>query len=227
MGAHDGHRARKLEQFRTHGLDAFSDHEALELLLYYALPRVDTNRIAHDLMDRFGTLDAVFSATAAELSEVDGVGEHAAALLTLILPLVRRTRTSATRRPIILSGTRAAGLYFTELFFGMRDERVYLACLDAKGKLLRCVCVSDGAVDAASFNLRRIVEAAFMSNASAVVLAHNHPSGVALPSEDDNSATASAWDALRKIGVTLADHIIVADNDYVSLRENGTLPPRA
>lgn len=225
MGIHDGHRARKREQFLAHGLDAFSDHEALELLLYFAIPRGDTNPTAHRLLERFGSLDAVLSATARELEQVEGVGANAAALLLLVVPLVRRARTASTRAPVILGDTEAMGRYFTELFFGMREERVYLACLDAKRKLLRCAAVADGGTDAASVNLRRVVEAAFQSNASVVVLAHNHPSGVALPSADDNHATLMAWDALRRIGVELIDHIIVADDDFVSLRDNGLLPP--
>ena len=226
MAVHDGHRARKKAQFREHGLDAFADHEALELLLYYAVPRADTNPVAHRLLSRFGSLDGVLSAPAAELEQVEGVGANAATLLSLVLPLVRRARTSAAKTPTILNGTRAAGGYFTALFFGLREERLYEACLDAKGKLLRCDAVAEGSVDTVSLNLRRIVELAFRCNASAVILAHNHPSGVALPSPDDNQTTLLAWDALHKVGVELLDHIIVADEDFVSLRDSGLLPPR-
>ena len=225
MGVHDGHRARKREQFRAHGLDAFSDHEALELLLYFAVPRADTNLLAHRLIARFGSLDGVLSATARELEAVEGVGECASTLLTLILPLSRRAYITAVRKPVILADTEAMGSYFLSLFLGMREERVYMACLDAKGKLLRCAAVADGRADTATLNLRRIVELAFQSNASAVVLAHNHPSGVALPSPDDNQTTLMAWDALRKVGVALLDHIIVADDDFVSLKDNGLIPP--
>ena len=226
MGVHDGHRARKKLQFREHGLDAFSDHEALELLLYFAVPRVDTNDLAHRLIARFGSLDGVLSASAGELEAVEGMGASAATLVSLVFPLSRRAHTAATKKPVILADTEAAGRYFIDLFFGMREERVYMACLDAKGKLLRCAAIANGGADTATINLRRVVELAFQSNASAVILAHNHPSGVALPSPDDNQTTLTAWDALRKVGVTLLDHIIVADDDYVSLRENGLLPPR-
>ncbi len=224
MGVHDGHRARKLGQFLDHGLDAFSDHEALELLLYFALPRRDTNELAHALLGSFGSLAAVLTASAAELEQVTGVGPRTAALLTLVAPMVRRARVGASGKPIILNTTEELGGYFSDLFFGVHDERLYMACLDGKGKLLRCVTLAEGSVDAMSINLRRVVEVAFQSNASAAVLSHNHPSGVALPSADDNSMTLAVWDVLRRIGVRLLDHIIVADDDYVSLRENGLLP---
>ena len=225
MAVHDGHRARKKEQFRTHGLDAFADHEALELLLFYAIPRVDTNPVAHRLIERFGSLDGVLSAPPEELEKVDGVGESAATLLSLILPLVRRSRMTASKKPVILGTTQAAGEYFVDLFFGMREERLYEACLDAKGKLLRCAKVADGSVDAVSVNIRVIVENALKCGASAVVLSHNHPSGVALPSEDDNATTLAVYDALRTVDIRLLDHIIVADDDFVSIRDNGLLPP--
>ncbi|MBR3560115.1 MAG: DNA repair protein RadC [Oscillospiraceae bacterium] len=225
MAVHDGHRARKRAQFREHGLDAFAEHEVLELLLFYAIPRADTNPVAHRLLERFGSLDGVLAAPPEELERVEGVGANAATLLTLILPLVRRSRLTAGHTPVILGTTRAAGEYFVELFFGMREERLYEACLDAKGKLLRCVKVADGSVDAVNINIRVIVENALKCGASAVVLSHNHPSGVALPSADDNATTLAVYDALRTVDIRLLDHIIVADGDYVSIRENGLLPP--
>lgn len=224
MAVHDGHRQRKKEQFRMHGLDAFADHEVLELLLYYAIPRRDTNPVAHRLMERFGSLDGVFSATVEELEEVEGVGKNAATLLALWMPLYRRVRTKPKAKEIILNSTEQAGQYFMDLFFGMRREELYEACLDAKGKLLACCRIAEGGVDTVNINTRRLVENALKCGASAVILAHNHPSGIALPSPDDNTTTLAVWDALRAVGIPLIDHIIVADEDYVSLHDNGLLP---
>lgn len=226
MPVHDGHRARKKEQFRTHGLDAFADHEALELLLYYAIPRADTNPIAHRLMERFGSLDGVFSASVSELSQVEGVGESAATLLALVMPLCRRVKTAPKKREFSLASTERAGEYFVDLFFGVKHEEMYEACLDAKGKLLACYRVAEGGASAVNINMRRVVENALHCHASAVILAHNHPSGVALPSPDDNTTTLAAFDALRTVDIPLIDHIIVADGDFVSLRDNGLLPTR-
>ena len=187
----------------------------LELLLYYAVPRQDTNPIAHRLMQKFGSLDAVFAADRAALEEVEGVGENASTLLTLIFPLMRRIRASAGAHETILSDTEQAGAYFLDLFFGEREEKLYEACLDAEGD-----------TDSVQLNMRKIVENALKCGASSVLLSHNHPSGVALPSPADNATTLSVFDALRTVGVELADHIIVADDDFVSLRHNGLLPER-
>ncbi len=220
---HDGHRARKKEQFREHGLDAFADHEVLELLLYYAVPRQDTNPIAHRLLDRFGSLSDVLSAPPEELQTVSGVGEHAATLLSLLRPVVHRAYLQSHNSDVNLSSTDRLGRYFCKLFFGARQETFYEVCLDAKGKLLRCYKVASGSVDAVNINIRLLVENALRSHASSVALAHNHPSGVALPSPDDNATTLMAYEALRTVDVELVDHIIVADNDFVSLRENGLI----
>ena len=246
MPVHEGHRSRKKEQFRAHGLDAFADHEVLELLLYYAVPRQDTNPIAHRLMEKFGSLDAVFAADRAALEEVEGIGENASTLISLMFPLMRRIRASyyligaelgrfgsakvalpggCNFSETILSDTEQAGAYFLDLFLGEREEKLYEACLDAKGRLLACHLVAEGDTESVQLNMRKIVENALKCGASSVLL-HNHPSGVALPSPADNATTLSVFDALRTVGVELADHIIVADDDFVSLRHNGLLPER-
>ena len=216
MPVHEGHRSRKKEQFRAHGLDAFADHEVLELLLYYAVPRQDTNPIAHQLMEKFGSLDAVFAADRAALEEVEGIGENASTLISLMFPLMRRIRASSGAHETILSDTEQAGAYFLDLFLGEREEKLYEACLDAKGRLLACHLVAEGDTESIQLNMRKIVENALKCGASSV----------ALPSPADNATTLSVFDALRTVGVELADHIIVADDDFVSLRHNGLLPER-
>ena len=222
MSVHDGHRERRRQQFLAHGLEPFAEHEALELLLYYAVPRRDTNAIAHALLQKFGSLDAVFSAPVEELMRVEGVGESAAVLIRLVVPLYRRIRLSAGQETI-LNSTERAGEFFLGRFAGEKREIMYQACLDAKGKLLNVQKLSAGDVNFVHADIRRIVENALLTRASAVILAHNHPSGVALPSEDDNATTLQVQDVLQSVGVRLFDHIIVADDDYVSLRQNGLL----
>ena len=225
MSIHDGHRKRKKEQFLRHGLDAFADHEALELLLYYAIPRSDTNPVAHRLMERFGSLEGVFSASPEELEKVEGVGKNAATLLSLLMPLWRRMKSGSGSGDTILNSAERSGTYFIDRFLGVKQEELHEACLDAKGKLLACCRVAEGSVDSVSVNVRRIVENALRFGASNVILSHNHPSGVALPSGEDERMTLAVWDALHAVGIELVDHIIVADGDFVSLRQNGLLPP--
>ena len=223
MGIHDGHREKMRQRFLKSGLDAFADHEALELLLYYAIPRRDTNPIAHALMERYGSLSAVLTAPVEDLKKVEGVGESAAILLKLAPLLYRKAKLSDAEQETVLSSVERVGAYLLERFAGEKNEMVYQLCLDRKGKLLACKKLGEGGVASADLDIRRLVENALLTGASSVVLAHNHPSGVALPSRDDYAATDRAKTALSVVGVALADHIIVADGDFVSMSDSGYL----
>jgi len=221
MNIHDGHRARLKKRFRENGLDSFEDHNALELLLFYALPRSDVNPLAHRLIDRFDSFDAVLDAPIDELCKVSGVGENTALLLKLVLAVNQRYMISRGRGEEILDSTKKAGDFLVPRFFGERDEVVYMVCLDAKFKMINCKLMSRGSVNTANINVRKIVENALAFNSMSVILAHNHISGVALPSQEDKDTTRKIADALRAVDIVLTDHIIVADGDYVSMADNG------
>ena len=222
MALHDGHRQRKKQRFLQHGLDSFADHEVLELLLFYAIPRRDTNETAHRLLEHFGTLKAVLTASVEELQKVEGVGESAAAFLHLLQAVgYRALRTAGD--DTILNSVDSAGAYFQKLLRGERREVLYQVCLDAKGKVLSHKRLSSGTVSMAPVNVREVVENALYTDASGVLLAHNHPSGIALPSEDDRQITMQIRQALGTMGIELVDHIIVADNDFVSMAASGML----
>ena len=223
MGIHDGHREKMRQRFMTGGLDAFADHEILELLLYYAIPRRDTNPIAHALMERYGSLPAVLAAPMEDLKRTEGIGESAAVLLHLVPQVCRRARLAQVGEDQVLNSSERAGAYLLECFDGESREVIYQLCLDRKGKLLACKRLGEGSVASADLDVRRLVENAILTGASAVILAHNHPSGVALPSDGDYTATMRVRAALNAIGIELADHIIVADGDFVSMADRGYL----
>lgn len=222
MGLHDGHREKMRRRFLETGLDSFAEHEALELLLFYAIPRRDTNALAHQLMDHFGSLDAVLSAPVEELMRMDGIGENAAVLLKLVPRVVQKAKLAANKE-IIINSTEKAGDYLLERFRGEKNEVIYQLCLDRKGKLLSCRRLNEGGADSSELNIRRLVENALLVSASAVILSHNHPSGIALPSSEDYATTERVQTALNMVGVALVDHIIVADDDFVSMADSGTL----
>ena len=221
MGIHDGHREKMRQRFLRGGLDAFADHEALELLLYYAIPRKDTNPIAHALMERYGSLSAVLTAPVEDLEKVEGIGESAAVLLKLAPQLYRKARLSDAEQETVLNSVSRVGAYLLDRFAGEKNEVLYQLCLDRKGKLLACKKLGEGDIASAELDIRRLVENALLTGASSVILAHNHPSGVALPSEEDYIATSRAKEALAVVGVVLTDHIIVADGDFVSMSDSG------
>ena len=220
---HRGHREKMRHRFLKSGLEGFADHEALELLLFYAIPRQDTNPIAHRLMERYGSLSAVLSAPAEDLKKVEGIGESAAVLLKAAGQIAQKARLSDATAQRPLTDVEAVGTYLLERYAGETHEMLYELCLDQKGKLLACKRLSEGSASSAALDIRKVVENAILTSASAVILAHNHPSGIALPSDDDCAATTRAARALQTIGVTLADHIVVADDDFVSMAQSGYL----
>ena len=218
---HKGHRERLKQRFLEDGLDNFTDIQVLELLLFYAIPQRDTNPIAHALLNHFGSLSVVLDADVAELKKVPGISDHSATLLALVTELCRYYQVDSAQRVEILTTLDACGAYLVPRFFGRTRETVFLLCLDAKCKVLCCKEVGEGSVNSASISVRKIVETALAANATTVILAHNHPSGVAVPSGEDAQTTRRIAAALSAVEVHLADHIIVADGDYVSMVQSG------
>ncbi|MCL2588569.1 MAG: DNA repair protein RadC [Oscillospiraceae bacterium] len=223
MSIHQGRRQRVRKQFLEHGLDSFADHQALELLLYYGVPQGDVNPVAHALMNHFGSLSAVFEASPEDLLEVKGIGEVSMCLIRLITELGRRYQIDRAHTERVLSTTEQVGQYVLPLFHGLTDESVYLVCMDGQHRAFHREKLAEGSVNSTNFNIRRATEIALRRKAVYVVLTHNHPSGVALPSATDIGATEQLITALAPLGIRLADHIIVADEDFVSLRDSGHL----
>lgn len=221
MGIHDGHRDRMKNRFLEHGIDNFSDHEVLEMLMYYSVPRSDTNPTAHRLLEKFGSLSAVFDAPIGELTSVEGVGANTATLIKLMPQIYRRYAVSRESINNILNTTTKAGDYLVARFCGETEEVVYLVCLDSKCKVLACKMLARGETDSANLSIRKVVETALACNASSAILSHNHASGIALPSKEDEFTTRRVASALAAVNITLADHIIVAGGDYVSFADSG------
>ena len=218
---HAGHRQRLRQIFLSHGLDAMSDVNVLEFLLFYIYPRQDTNPIAHRLLNTFGSLNAVMSASYADLTGIGGLPETAAALILLIPDLYRRLQLSRLPLGSILDDPNKYGDFLVPYYTGVRDECIYLLALDSKCKAIDCTRLSTGSVNCAALNIRAAVEYALRVKATSMVLSHNHTSGVALPSREDVDTTRKLSQALATVGVYLVDHIVVAGEDYVSMKESG------
>lgn len=220
MSIHDGHRRRFKEEFLARP-DSFPDHKLLELLLFYASPRSDTNPTAHLLMDRFGSFAGVLDASPEELLKVPGVGEHTVALLKGVKEATGRYLSDRTRVDNIVRSTQDICEQLESSFFGARSELIFLLCLDGKGKALGVRKVGEGNVNASAVIVRRVVEAALSLNASHVVLAHNHPSGLAVPSDADKATTEYLAKVLWTVNIELVDHVIFSDGEMVSMRASG------
>ena len=218
MAMHEDHRQRLREQFRAVGLENFPPHNVLELLLFYAIPRRDTNETAHNLIDHFGTLANVLDAAPEELCRVEGVGEASATLIAFAGQLARRYLAEQTgEKKLNFHSSQDFHSYVKAKFMGQRTEIAYLFCLDNAGRLLNECKVSLGTKYAVSLDNRTLLETAFHHNATKVVLAHNHPNGISAPSSNDVQRTEAAAKLYREVGIQLLDHIIVAEGECFSM----------
>lgn len=222
---HKGHRGRLKMRFLKEGLDGFEDHQVLELLLFQTIPRLDTNPVAHSLIQRFGSLSAVLEADTKDLASVDGVGLNAAAFLSMIPQVTRRyfiDRIKHSRKPLTSSET--ASEYLVPLMAGRTEEVFYVICLDSRLRVLYPALISEGTVKDAFVHPRHVVEAAVRHKAASVLLAHNHPGGTVSPSNHDHSITRRLVQALGNIDIKVVDHVIVAGDQIYSFAREGTLP---
>ena len=227
MGTHDGHRERLKQRFLEHGLENFNDLNAIELLLFYAIPRRDTNELAHRLLDRFGTFAGVLEATPEELRQVKGIGDNAVTLLKLIPQMDRRYQISKSADQKRIRSSEDAGRILVPRYRYAREEIVYLLSLDSRNLLIACDELGRGTLGEASVSVRAIVETALKRNAAAVILSHNHVDGFAIPSKADQLATRQISEGLTLVGITLSDHIIVAGDDFVSFADSNLMDFRA
>ena len=225
MSIHEGHRQRLKDRFRREGLDNFDELYVLELLLFYCIPRKDTNPIAHRLLDQFGSLTAVLEASLEELEKVEGINTSASTFLSLITQVGRYYQVHRAEPGDILRTSDQCGNYLMPYFFGRDTETVFMLCLDAKCKVICCKKVGEGNVNSANIPIRRVVEMALSANATSVVLAHNHPSGLALPSADDVQTTLRVAAALETVEIALADHIVVCGDDFISMAQSQYFTP--
>ena len=220
---HSGHRARLLETYFTTGINSLSDVEALELMLGYAIARRDVNPLAHRLLDEFCSLHRVFEAPIEKLRLVSGVGPRTAALIRLTADLWSRCERSRLTDQLFLRSTGEIGRYLVARTDGVGEERAWLLSLDARCRVIECRELCRGAVNSVNLPFRRVVEAALLANASTVVLAHNHTSGTLLPSLEDVEYTRQIAQALELVDVSLSDHFILGERNYISMKASGML----
>lgn len=218
---HEFHRKRLRERYLKCGFESFADHELLELLLSYAIPRKDTNAIAHTLLQKFGSLRNVLLAELPELLSVDGMGESSAICLKLHLEMLRRTLQDETRNRPRYDSVIKLAKFFCPQFVCATHEMVYAMLLDNGMRLLECFKVTDGIVNAAEVTVRRIAERAYHMHAANVVLAHNHPNGLAIPSAQDIEFTDCLNESLRTLGIVLVEHFVIVDERFAPIMRQG------
>jgi DNA repair protein RadC len=224
---HEGHRQRLTDRFLKEGLEGFEEHEILEYLLFYVLPRIDTNPIAHKLMDTFGSLSGVFEADSEDLQLIEGIGPKAAAFLSMFPEVFRAyERSKLGKRPCI-KAIKDACEFVKTLLFGKAFEQFYVIWLDTQNRVIHYERLSEGSISESPVYLNKIAAAALRHHAVKGIIAHNHPGGNVTPSKADISTTHDIMKALNLLGIDLIDHIIVSENTAFSFQADSLMGKRA
>ena len=219
----EGHRKRLRARLLTAGPDSVADHELLELVLFLALPRRDTKPIARALLSRFGSYAGAVSADLSDLRGIEGLGEAgAAALKTVQAAALRLVRAEVQDAPVLTRWDRVVE-YLTAVMARERVEQFRVLFLDAKNRLIADEAQSRGTVSHTPVYPREVVKRALELHASALILAHNHPSGDPAPSADDIAMTKVISAAASALGVVVHDHVIVGNGRVLSFRTEGLL----
>lgn len=213
---HEGHRERLRNRFINEGLENFESHNVLELLLFYAIPQRDTNEIAHRLIDEFGSLSEVFQASVTDLMRVKGISKYSAVFITMIPQICNRYEKELSLRSGV-SGLEQIAEFAANCFIGLTTEHFLLICADNLQNMISYHFISEGSVNSSPVDMRKITHILMSSNATAAVIAHNHPRGGTAPSHADLTTTLAIARSLDAIQVKLLDHVVVSKDGYLSM----------
>ena len=222
---HQKHRERVRSRFLKEGFSSFEDHEVLELLLFYAIPRADTNPLAHKLINEFKTANSLYNAPIEQICKKGGVSEKTAVLIKMIPELARHYNSLAARDIKYISTSQEAGEYVCSMIGRETNEVFAVICLNTQRKIIAFEIIDEGTVSQANIHPRKVVECALRHNASSVILAHNHPSAGAYASENDRLLTSQLCKVLEGIDIEVTDHIIAASHEkFISMADSGLMP---
>ena len=217
-GLHSGHRERLKKRFLETGFAGFNEHQIMELLLFYAYPRVDTNDKAHELINRFGSIPGIFNASYDELTKDGLLTESAAALIKLILNIIP-IYCSTQSKGMVYDDSEKLKTLFEPHFIGLDHEELHLACLDQQLRLIDYQVINRGGLTSSQVDVRRLVEVALAAKSSNIAIAHNHPNASSEPSSEDIHFTRNLNMILNYMNINLTDHIIVGEKNSFSLRD--------
>ncbi len=221
LNIHEGHRQRlKHAVDNDPEMDSFSEHQVLEYLLTFLIPRKDTNSIAHELIDTFGNLYGVLSATYDELYRVPNMTKSAAHLLPNITSIVRKAELSRISNKTRINNIDDAVALLRPYFINRNQERLYVVCLDINDRVMQVNCISEGLANFSTIDISKIMSIITRTKVSKIIMAHNHPAGTLMPSRDDIGCTSTLAITLNTVGTIIVDHIIFTTDGYFSFYQH-------
>jgi DNA repair protein RadC len=219
----EGHRGRVRQRLIASGPESIADHELLELVLFLALPRRDTKPVARALLARFGSFANAITAPVPDIAAVDGMGEAAAAALKIVqAAALRLVRAEVMGKPVLTNWDALMG-YLNAAMARDPVEKFCVLFLDNRNRLLADEVLARGTVNHTPVYPREVVRRALELHASALILAHNHPSGDPSPSADDIAMTRQIVEAARALSIMVHDHVVVGNGAWRSFRRDGLM----
>ena len=221
ISPHLGHRRRMKQRFVSNGIDSFLDHEILELLLTYAIPRKDTKPLAWQLIKHFGSISNVLDADEMSLMDVDGIGPHTAQFLKLLRGVIKRYMHADLPQHISMKNPQEVLDYCQASLAGKKEEFLEVLLLSVRFTLKSARVIATGSIDQILIEPRQILRWALKENAAAIILVHNHPSGDPSPSPEDIQMTQQLVQAAKLLNIQVLDHLIVSKGAYYSFLAHG------
>jgi len=216
---HSGHRQRMRDRIKKYGTEALEDHELLEVLLYYCIPRKNTNPIAHKLIKEYGSIYELFTADYIDIADRGEISENAALFLNLTVEVAKRLNMQSLEKGVLMNSSQKAGNYCIELLKFEKVEVFCILCIDAGGRLINICEINRGTALAVDIRTRKLIETAVRQKASRIILLHNHPGGDVQPSPEDIFITNEAKKLLASVEINVIDHIIVNEEKYFSFAD--------
>lgn len=220
---HQGHRMRVKQRYLDVGIEGFQDHEILEMILFWIIPRGDTNEIAHNLLRKFGSMNNVFRASKESLMRVKGVKEQTALYLKFWYDVFCRYEKAAITSDALPSHEereRDILTFLFKCFYGATEERIVVLCLDEAGRMINDFTIHRGLSNALDVTYAEIIREIAIRGADYVAISHNHPSGLLVPSNEDLVFTHTLAAKLDSIGVELITHYLIAGKSYMKISSN-------
>ena len=219
-----GHRQRLQQKFKASGIDALHEYEVLELLLTYVIRQQDVKPLAKALLKEFGSVKGILDTELAGLQTVSGIGERSAIMLKLVKDIAALYLKQKAKEKKQVTCTSELLDYCRTVMGGKRDEEFCVIYLDAQNQIIEFETIQRGVVNQAVVYPRQVLENALKKKASAIILAHNHPSGHVRPSDADIRLTKMIQETAKVLDILVHDHIIIGENRFFSFREEGLMP---
>ena len=219
----NGHRKRLRDRFRKGGPDAVQEYELLEMILFRAIPRRDVKQLTHELIDRFGDLSAVLSAPRRELTAIHGVSDSVVDEFALVRAVALNIGQSTIINKKALANWDALLAYCRTKMAENKIEEFHVIFLDKQNNIIADEQMGSGTVDHTPVYPREVIKRALELNATALIIAHNHPSGDPSPSRADIEITHRLRDLAHGFNIALHDHLVASRGGVLSFKEQGLL----